>query len=116
MFEKLFKAKGMDSEEEGFEELCRMREEDENVEPVNEAYPVNEAGMVRASMGLLSMCDSDIYNKIQRIEPIDHDELPDYIYKDLCREIGERVIKDCDIRYQFDAVRDEVRFVAVSRK
>lgn len=119
----LNKLKHKEDEEEAYEELERdlkaMREEecgkDEEVEPVNEAYPVNEVGSIAATLDLLKLCNNDIYEKVQRIEPISNDELPDYVYKDLCREIGERMIKQCDIQYRFDAVRDNVIFVAVKK-
>lgn len=123
MFNKgyLNKLKLKHNEAEAFDELERdlkaMREEEpvekEDVEPVNEAYPVHEVGAINATLDLLKMCNNDIYEKIQKIEPISHDELPDYIYKDLCRKIGEEIIKNCEIRYRFDALRDEVIFVAV---
>ena len=119
----LNKLKHKEDEAEAYEELERdlkaMREEEteEKVEPVNEAYRVDEVGSVsvRATMDLLRMCNKDIYDKIQRIEPVDDNEIPDYIYKDLCMEIGRRMLKKCTIKYRYNAVEDEVIFVAVKK-
>ena len=119
----LNKLKHKENEEEAYEELERdlkaMREEEpeEKVEPVNEAYHIDDVGSVSiaATMDLLKLCDADIYDKIQRIEPVDDDEIPDYIIKDLCMEIGRRMLKKCTIKYRYNAVNDEVIFVAVKK-
>ena len=116
MFEKLFKAKGNESEEEGFEELMAMtKEEPESVEPVNEAYAVESVGSVIATESLMALCDPEFYKKIKKFEDVESDDIPDYIFKDLCHDIGKNILKTCRIEYKVNMVEGTVEFVAVKK-
>ena len=115
MLEKLFKAKKADSEEDGFEELMKMTKEelDDRVEPLNEAYPIDEVGSVISDGTLMALCDPAFYEKIKAFKEVTVDEIPDYIYKDLCHEIGKRVLAECRIEYKIDMMHDKAKFIAV---
>jgi hypothetical protein len=117
MLEKLFKAKYNKNEEDGFEELMTMTKEEleERVEPLNEAYPINEVGSVVSDGTLMALCDPAFYEKIKSFKEVSVDEMPDYIYKDLCHEIGKRILAGCRIEYKIDMMQDKVKFIAVRK-
>ena len=115
MFKKFLKAKSIDDEREAFEALMAIGEEEDEprmVEPVNEAYPVDVIGEAKSNMRIIKTCNPEFIGKIIHVEPIEAKDIPDYIYEDLCKDIGERMLKNCAIEYSINAMTDEIRVIA----
>ena len=113
MFKKFLKAKSIDDEREAFEALMAIGEEEPRiVEPVNEAYPVDVLGEAKSNMRIIKTCNPEFVGKIIRVEPIEAKDIPDYIYEDLCKDIGERMLNNCAIEYSINAMTDEIRVIA----
>lgn len=113
MFKKFLKAKSIDDEKEAFEALMALRDDEPRmVEPINEAYPVDVLGEAKSNMRILRTCNPEFVGKIIRVEPIKAKDIPDYIYEDLCKDIGERMLKNCTIEYSINAMTDEIRVIA----
>lgn len=117
MFKKFLKAKSIDDEGEAFEALIALgkemsKDEPRMVEPINEAYPVDVLGEAKSNMRILRTCNPEFVGKIIRVDPIEAKDIPDYIYEDLCKSIGERMLKNCKIEYSINAMTDEIRVIA----
>lgn len=110
----------MESELEALDALCdfvkEKRDFKEMLTEVKEEPAIVDSirnmGSIEATIDLMKMCDPDFVGKILKGNDISTDDLPDYIYKDLCQDIGKKVLARCRIKYCVDVENDSVKFVA----
>ena len=104
MHEAYIKARMNVNEEEGFNELAE----------------IIETGIAQASlvynMGLLELCEKGLYDKIRKKEKISVSDLPSFVWKEICQEIGAKILESCTLDYAFaddDEEKRDVRIRAV---
>lgn len=120
VWDKFRHIKKMENELEALDALCdfvnEKREFKEMLKEVKEepevANDIRNMGSIEATIDLMKMCNPEFVDKVLKGKGVDIDELPDYIYKDLCHDIGKKVLARCRIKYRIDIATDSVEFVA----
>ena len=116
VWDKFRNIKKMESELEALDALCDFVNEKREFKEVKEEPPIvddiRNMGSIEATIDLMKMCNPEFVDKVLNGKGIDIDDLPDYIYKDLCHDIGKKVLANCRIKYRVDIATDSVKFVA----
>jgi len=125
MHEAYIKARMNKNEEEGFNELAEIIETG-IAQTKKETYSewrekkVAEIDRDRKtlarigySMGLLELCEKGLYNKIKKGEAITVADLPAFVWKELCQEVGAKILESCTIDYSFSDDDEEKRDVRI---
>ena len=128
MHEAYIKARLNKNEEEGFNELAEIIETG-IAQTKKETYDewrekrVKEIDRDRKTMaslvynmGLLELCEKGLYDKIRKKEKISVSDLPSFVWKEICQEIGAKILESCTLDYTFaddDEEKRDVRIRAV---
>lgn len=116
VWDKFRKIKKMESELDALDALCDFVNEKREFKEVKEEPAIvddlRNMGSIEATIDLMKMCNPEFVDKVLKGKGVDIDELPDYIYKDLCHDIGKKVLARCRIKYRVDIASDSVKFVA----
>lgn len=120
VWDKFRHIKKMENELEALDALCdfvnEKREFKEMLKEVKEepeiVDDIRNMGSIEATIDLMKMCNPEFVDKVLKGKGVDIDDLPDYIYKDLCHDIGKKILARCRIKYLVDIATDSVEFVA----
>lgn len=120
VWDKFRHIKKMENELEALDALCdfvnEKREFKEMLKEVKEEPAIvddlRNMGSIEATIDLMKMCNPEFVDKVLKGNGVDIDDLPDYIYKDLCHDVGKKVLARCRIKYRVDIATDSVKFVA----
>lgn len=116
VWDKFRNIKKMEDELEAIDALCDFVNEKREFKEVKEEPEIvddlRNMGSIEATIDLMKMCNPEFVDKVLKGKGVDIDELPDYIYKDLCHDIGKKILARCRIKYRVDIASDSVKFVA----
>lgn len=116
VWDKFRNIKKMEDELEALDALCDFVNEKQELKEVKEepaiVDDIRNMGSIEATIDLMKMCNPEFVDKVLKGKGVDIDELPDYIYKDLCHDIGRKILARCRIKYRIDIATDSVEFVA----
>lgn len=116
VWDKFRHIKKMENELEALDALCDFVNEKQELKEVKEepaiVDDIRNMGSIEATIDLMKMCNPEFVDKVLKGKGVDIDELPDYIYKDLCHDIGRKILARCRIKYRIDIATDSVEFVA----
>lgn len=125
MHEAYIKARMNKNEEEGFNELAEIIEtgivqtrketysewREKRVAEIDRDRKV--LARISYSMGLLELCEKGLYDKIKKKDKIVISDLPPFVWKELCQEVGAKILESCTLDYSFADDDEEKRDVRI---